>query len=262
MSHILISVAGAVRTVTINRPERRNALSPHTGEELTEAIASADGSEVGAIVLTGQGGHFSAGGDAEAILEAIGAGDDNAPYRMMRSFHRLIETIWNSPLPVVAAVSGVVYGGAFNLALACDLIYASADARFCQVFVRRGVIPDMGGAYLLPRLVGVQRAKELMLLAGEIDAARAEPLGIVNAVLADPSATLDAARDAARDAAANLAAAPSYTMEMAKRLINGSTNSALAESLSAEASAQSLVLGAPAARDGFGAFLDRGKRKG
>lgn len=258
MSHILISDAGAVRTVTINRPERRNALSPLTAEELTEAIASADGSEVGAIVLTGQGGHFSAGGDAEAILEAIGAGGDNAPYRMMRSFHRLIETIWNSPLPVVAAVSGVAYGGAFNLALACDLIYASADARFCQVFVRRGVIPDLGGAYLLPRLVGMQRAKELMLLAGEINAERAEALGIVNAVLADPSATLAAARDAA----ANLAAAPSYTMEMAKRLINGSTNSTLAESLSAEASAQTLVLGTPAARDGFGAFLDRGKRKG
>ena len=258
MSHILVSDQGAVRTLTINRPERRNALSPRTAEELTEAITSAAGSELGAVVLTGQGGHFSAGGDAEAILEAIAAGDGNAPYRMMRTFHHLIETIWNSPLPVVAAVSGVVYGGAFNLALACDLIYASADARFCQVFVRRGVIPDLGGAYLLPRLVGMQRAKELMLLAGEIDAARAEALGIVNAVLADPSAALSAAHGAA----ANLAAAPRYTVEMAKRLINGSTNSTLAEALSAEAAAQSLVLGTPAAREGFGTFLERGQKKG
>ena len=258
MNHVLVSDEGAVRTLTISRPERRNALSPETAEELTQAISEAAGGRLGAIVLTGQGGHFSAGGDAEAILEAIGAGDENAPYRMMRTFHRLIETIWNSPLPVVAAVSGVVYGGAFNLALACDLIYASADARFCQVFVRRGVIPDLGGAYLLPRLVGMQRAKELMLLAPEIDARRAEALGIVNSVLPDSAAALSAAHDAA----ANLAAAPRYTLEMAKRLINGSTNSTLAESLSAEASAQSLVLGTPAAKEGFGAFLDRGKRKG
>ena len=258
MSHILVSDHGAVRTLTINRPERRNALSARTAEELTDAVAGAAENGSGAIVLAGQGGHFSAGGDAEAILEAIGSGDDGAPYRMMRTFHRLVETIWNSPLPVVAAVAGVAYGGAFNLALACDLIYASADARFCQVFVRRGVIPDLGGAYLLPRLVGMQRAKELMLLAGEIDAPRAEAMGIVNAVLANPAAALAAATDAA----AKLAGTPRYTVEMAKRLINGSANSTLAESLSAEASAQSLVLGTPAAREGFDAFLERGRKRG
>ncbi len=175
-----------------------------------------------------------------------------------RTFHRLVETIWNSPLPVAAAVVGVAYGGAFNLALACDLSYASADARFCKVFARRGAVPDLGGAHLLPRLVGMQRAKELMLLAGEIDAARAEATGIVNAVLANPAAALAVATDAA----AKLAGAPRYTVEMGKRLINGSTNSTLAESLSAEASAQSLVLGTPAARDGFTAFWERGRRKG
>lgn len=122
-------------------------------------------------MLTGVGAHFSAGGDAELIVDRVQQGE-TALLAMMRSFHRLIEEIWNSPLPVVAAVGGLAHGGGFDLAPACDLVACAADARWCQVFLRRGVVPDLGGAYLLPRLVGMQRAKELMLLTPEIDAHR------------------------------------------------------------------------------------------
>ena len=98
----------------------------------------------------------------------------------MGALHDLITGLRNSRLPIVAAVSGPAYGAGFSTALACDLIVAAADARFCQVFVRRNLVPDLGSAWLLPRTVGTHAAKELMLLGEEIDAARAKELGIVN----------------------------------------------------------------------------------
>ena len=163
-----------MRLLTIDRPRRRNALTPGLVTRLCAQIEAAGRDPaVGAIVLTGAGGHFCAGGDAQAIVEVIGAGSQQAAIAFMRRFQRVVDALWTSDLPVVAAVSGVAYGGGFNLALACDLIIASADARFCQVFLRRGLIPDLGGGYLLPRLVGMHRAKELMLRAREIGAAEA-----------------------------------------------------------------------------------------
>lgn len=250
MSAVVVSDENDVRTLTIARPERRNALSVGVALELTEAIEEAESDGIGALLLAGAGGHFSAGGDVESILEAVFGDSDDAPLRLMKTFHRLVEAIWDSPLPVVAAVSGVVYGGAFNLVLACDLIYSSKDARFCQVFMRRGVAPDLGGAYLLPRLIGMQRAKELMLLADEIDAIRAKELGVVNAVFEDPGAALSQARLVAE----RLAAAPRLTMAMTKGLINSSTGGTLATSLAAEAVTQAVLLRSAAAREGFGGF--------
>ena len=164
---------GAVRILAIDRAERRNAIDTATAAELERAVRDAgDDPDTHALVLTGIGEHFSAGGDVADILEKVASGDDRDLLALLRTFHRLVVEIWESRLPVVAAVSGVAYGGGFNLALACDLVVLSADARLCQVFVRRGVVPDVGGAWLLPRLVGMQRAKELMLLAPEIDARR------------------------------------------------------------------------------------------
>jgi 2-(1,2-epoxy-1,2-dihydrophenyl)acetyl-CoA isomerase len=256
-AEIEVTDEGAVRVLTINRPARRNALSVATADLLRSELDRAEADPaVGAIVLTGAGGHFSAGGDAEAILavtEEVDEGDDAAPTRLMRAFHRLVETVWHSPLPVVAAVSGVAYGGAFNLALACDLVVCSADARFCQVFLRRGVVPDVGGAYLLPRLIGMQRAKELMLLAGEIDAVRAEELGLVNAIRADPDAT----RAYALELAGRLAAGPRFAIAQTKKLINGSTAGTLQSSLELEAAVQAGVLVSPTARRGFRSFLTK-----
>jgi 2-(1,2-epoxy-1,2-dihydrophenyl)acetyl-CoA isomerase len=245
---------GAVRVLTINRPRRRNALSIETAETLRaefERAGAAPG--VGAIVLTGADGHFSAGGDADAILDVIEDDADAAPLRLMSAFHRLVEAIWESPLPVVAAVSGVAYGGGFNLALACDLIYCSADARFCQVFLRRGLAPDVGGAYLLPRLVGMQRAKELMLRTSEIDAARAEQLGIVNAVLPDPETAFEQAIAVARE----LAEGPRLATTLTKRLLNSSTAGSLHTALEFEAATQTVALGSRDAADGFASFRPR-----
>lgn len=257
MSDIDIIDHGAVRVLSINRPERRNALAATTAEELSAAIEEACRTAgVGALVLTGSGGHFSAGGDAEAILGVIGDDADDAPVRLMRTFHRLVQAIWDSELPVVAAVSGVAYGGAFNLALSCDLIYCSEDARFCQVFMQRGVVPDVGGAYLLPRVVGIHKAKELMLLAGEIGARQASELGIVNGILPDAEAVLAHAIAIARQ----IAESPSFAVSLTKRLVNSSTTGTLQSALELEAITQATMLRSPSAQRGFQEFLDRRRR--
>ncbi|NMO93182.1 enoyl-CoA hydratase/isomerase family protein [Actinomycetospora sp. TBRC 11914] len=241
---------GSVRILTIDRPGRRNAMGTATAEALELALrAAADDDAVHAVVLTGTGGHFSAGGDAESILEHVG-GEDPELLALMRAFHRLVVEIWESRLPVVAAVSGVAYGGGVNLALACDLVVLSEDARLCQVFVHRGVVPDVGGAWLLPRLVGMQRAKELMLLGPEIDARHAERLGLANAVEPDAEAALERAVALAEQ----LATLPPYTVALSKKLINHSSADDLRGSLEREAVTQAAALRARPATEAFEAF--------
>ena len=249
---------GAVRVLTIDRTQRRNALTPEIAGLLTAEIHRAESDvDTAALVITGAGGHFSAGGDAGAIVETVLDPEDATAMRMMRVFHRLVEAVWDTELPVIASVTGVAYGGAFNLALACDLVVCSEDARFCQVFLRRGVVPDMGGAYLLPKLIGMQRAKELMLLTPEIDAKRALELGLVNAVVRDP----DAARAHAVELAQRLADGPRYAIAMTKRLVNGSVDGSLHSTLELEAVTQSTTLRTETTREGFESFLSgRGKR--
>ena len=250
MSDVELADRGAVRVLTINRPRRRNAFTAGVAEVLRAEIDRAEDDGTGAVVLTGAGGHFSAGGDADDILGVTDDDADGAPMRLMRAVHRLVDTIWTTPLPVVAAVSGVCYGGAFNLALACDLIICSAGARFCQVFLRRGVVPDVGGAYLLPRLVGMQRAKELMLLTPEIDAAAAQRLGLVNAVLPDPEAAMAQALDVAE----RLAAGPRFAIAQTKKLLNASTDGSLRSAMDLEAATQSVLLRSESVRRGFANF--------
>ncbi len=248
---VLVRQEGSVRVLTINRPARRNALTVAAAECLRRELdQAAAGPETGAVVLTGADGHFSAGGDGADILAASGEGEEG-PTRLMHVFHQLVETVWTSPLPVVAAVSGVAYGGGFNLAIACDLVVCSADTRFCQVFVRRGLIPDLGGAYLLPRLVGMQRAKQLMLLAPEMGATSAVQLGLVNAVLPDPEQALEHAITLA----AELAGGQRAAIAQAKRLLNASTSGTLRESLGLEAEIQTALLRSEPVQRNFSDFL-------
>jgi 2-(1,2-epoxy-1,2-dihydrophenyl)acetyl-CoA isomerase len=253
MSDVEVTDRDAVRILAIDRQRHRNALTIASAEHLRAELDRAVGDDIGAVVLTGAGGHFSAGGDAETIMEAVDAPADDAPTRLMRAFHRLVETVWTAPLPVLASVSGVAYGGAFNLVLACDLVVCSADARFCQVFLRRGVVPDVGGAYLLPRLLGMQRAKELMLLTPEIDAAQAHALGLVNAVLDDS----DTALEHAVDLATRLADGPRFAIAQTKKMLNASTTGTLQSALELEAAVQAGMLRSRSARHGFAEFLAR-----
>lgn len=244
---------GPVRILTLAGPVRLNSIAASTADALCDAILQAEREHhVRALVLTGEGEHFSAGGDAAGVLEAGASEDDDAMIRFMRSYHRAALAVWNTSLPVVASVSGVAYGGAFNLALACDLVVCSENARFCQVFLRMGVVPDFGGAYLLPKLVGMQRAKELMMLADEIDAGTAQRLGLVNFVLADAQEAFDTALALAH----RLSAQSRMAVGMTKRLMNASTGGTFESSLEMEALSQASVLGSGRAQKSFERFRE------
>ncbi|TQC45408.1 enoyl-CoA hydratase/isomerase family protein [Rhodococcus sp. WS4] len=246
---VLIDDKDSVRILSINRPTRRNALSLDVVDALAAEVrrAAADGT-IRALVLTGVGGHFSAGGDADSIATVMDDPDPQLAVRFMRRYHDAIEAIWDSELPVVAAVAGVAYGGGFNLALVCDQIIAQDDARFCQVFLRRNVVPDMGGAYLLPRLVGLHRAKDLMLRTGVVSAPQAHDLGIVSEVVDDLVV------DRAVTVAQEMTAGSRTAVAMTKRLVNTSTGGSLRDCMELEASSQALALSTDMARSGFAAF--------
>ncbi len=249
-SELAVDDEGAVRILTFRRPRQLNAISVELAAALEGALRQAEEAPgLGAVVLTGVGQHFSAGGDAHSIVRAIDGSAGGVP-QLMHTFHTLVRRIWNSPLPVIAAVSGVAYGGAFNLVLACDLAVCSSDARFCQVFLRRGLVPDLGGAFLLPRLVGLQRAKELMLLTPELDAHRAHALGLVNEVL-DEGVDV---RARAVELGGRLAELSPAAVALTKRLVNTSAGD-LTSSLDMEAMAQAVALATPQARQGFERFL-------
>jgi 2-(1,2-epoxy-1,2-dihydrophenyl)acetyl-CoA isomerase len=249
-----ISDDGPVRTLTLMGPTRLNTLAASTADELYDAVIAAERVDtVHALLITGSGHHFSAGGDAEGVLDAVGQDADDALLRFMRSYQRATLAIWDTPLPVVAAVSGIAYGGAFNLAMACDFVIASKSARFCQVFLRRGVVPDFGGAYVLPRLVGLRKATELMLLADEIDADLALELGLVNSVHDTPEDVIVHARGLAH----RVAAQSRMAVSMTKKLLHASSAGSLHSSLEMESLSQASALRSTSAQRAFERFQDR-----
>lgn len=250
---VTIEDDGPVRILTLNGASRLNALAASTADDLRDAVICAERDPaVHALILTGAGNHFSAGGDAEGVLDVALNEDDDAYARFMRSYRMAAEAMWDTPLPIVAAVSGIAYGGAFNLAMACDLVIASRSARFCQVFMRRGVVPDFGGAYVLPRLIGLRKATELMLLADEIDAESAWRLGLINEVAETPEYTYARALSLAH----RLAAQPRIAVSMTKRMLRAGASGNFHTSLEIEALSQATALSSRGARQAFQAFQE------
>ncbi len=233
---------GPVALVTLDRAERLNALGVDLVADVERVLdaVEADG-EIRAIVLSGEGRAFSAGGDLADVGERVASGEPWPRLDVLRRLQALIVRLRDSHLPVVAAVSGPAYGAGFSTVLACDLVVAAQDARFCEVFVRRNLVPDLGSAWLLPRVVGVQRAKELMLLGNEISAVQAHELGIVNRLVA----TREDAEAEALALAERMAETLPATMAMTKELINRSQALTLEDSLRLEQHAQAMALGTP-----------------
>jgi 2-(1,2-epoxy-1,2-dihydrophenyl)acetyl-CoA isomerase len=248
---------GHVAILRMDREARLNALGVELVDDVVAALNELEAdAEVRAVVLAGAGRAFSSGGDLADVGARVAGGEPEARIAVMGSLHHLITGLRNSRLPIVAAVSGPAYGAGFSTALACDLIVAAADARFCQVFVRRNLVPDLGSAWLLPRTVGTHAAKELMLLGEEIDAARAKELGIVNRLV-------DTADDALAEAiglAEKLATPIPAVMTMAKDLINRGEGTTLEDSLRIEALAQAIALGTDETLGAMRAFLDKAAR--
>lgn len=184
MNTVDCRISEGVATVTLNRPQARNAISADMKAALAELVpAMAANDAVQAVVLTGAGGAFCAGGDLRGMAEARPTMTHEGWRQRMLDVQPWLTQLIQLGKPLIAAVDGPAFGAGFGLALAADIVLASERARFCLSFMRVGLGPDFGLVYTLPRVVGVQRAKELMLSAREVEAAEAQRLGIVMEVL-------------------------------------------------------------------------------
>lgn len=248
---LLLDVAGGVATVTLNRPERRNAVNRAMLRELEAVfdLVAADG-DIRAFVLQGAGGHFCSGADLSMIDEA-----PTGPAEMLDRMHRihgLMRKIVFCPKPGVAAVRGHAAGGGASLALACDLVVMAEGAVITELFVRRGLVVDMSGSFTLPRAVGLHRAKELALLGDPIDARRAHEIGIANRVVAE--ADVD---ETVRTLATRLAAGPPLALALIKRAINESYARTFDEALDRESLDQSIVSSTKDLQEAVLAFFEK-----
>jgi 2-(1,2-epoxy-1,2-dihydrophenyl)acetyl-CoA isomerase len=253
MTDVRHEVRDQVCHLTLDRPDSLNAITPAMRERLVALLAQASADpEIRAVLLTGTGRGFCAGAD---LRSAPAAGERTAGdvARTLRSgAQRLIAAVLDCEKPVLAAVNGTAAGLGAHLAFACDLVLAADSARFIEVFVRRGLVPDAGGAYLLPRLIGPQRAKELMFFGDALPAPDAERLGLVNRAV--PDADLE---KTARAWAIRLTGAPTRALALAKHLVNGSLDQDRATAFAAEAWAQEINMTTEDAREGLRAFAER-----
>jgi 2-(1,2-epoxy-1,2-dihydrophenyl)acetyl-CoA isomerase len=247
---LLVDRAGAVATIAMNRPEARNAIDLAMRNELNGALDEIEADrDARVVILTGAGGHFCAGGDVKTMSRRHTATEGRARLQVL---NRFVIRLFNFPKPTIAMVDGAAVGAGCNIALACDIVVASDRARFGEVFARIGLVPDGGGTWLLPRLVGLAKAKELVFSADIIDAAEALRIGLVNRVV--PAADLDAA---ARELAGRIAAGPPIALGLAKSLLNRSESIDLAAALELEALGQGHAITTEDHAEGVRAFLEK-----
>jgi 2-(1,2-epoxy-1,2-dihydrophenyl)acetyl-CoA isomerase len=251
---IQLEMRDAVGVITLNRPESLNALNTEVGQEFQAAVAEVQQRGARAVVLTGAGRAFCAGGDLRAmqkIAEREGKVEAffDEPLRMLNECIMLIR---RAPLPIIAAVNGAASGGGCNLALACDLVVAGESARFNQAFIKIGLVPDCGGTFILPRLVGWKRAAELMMTGDVVTAQRALEMGMINAVVPDDELLARALAMAER-----LAQAPTAAIGRIKELMEASATSDYPGQLDQERKAQIESGKTRDFREGVAAFLEK-----
>jgi 2-(1,2-epoxy-1,2-dihydrophenyl)acetyl-CoA isomerase len=238
LTHLLFDVSEHIATITLNRPEARNAFSQDMRRSLEVALArvrEGAGPEIKALIITGAGGAFCAGGDVKGMAERHKATAVDSR-RTMKLGHQLVKELRDLELPVIAAVDGAAAGAGCNLALACDFVLASRRARFIQAFVRIGLVPDWGGMYFLPRIVGLQKAKELIFSGRTVSAEEAKQLGMVYEVYHE-----DELLQRARDFAGRFRHASTEAIGLAKNVLNQTFDIDFHTALELEAQAQSVI---------------------
>jgi 2-(1,2-epoxy-1,2-dihydrophenyl)acetyl-CoA isomerase len=244
---------GAVEVVTLNRPESKNSFSFAMIRELGDHFQQLTlEDEVRAVIITGTGKGFCTGAD---LTGPDNRPDINLPVGMRLTtqwYSRVVGGIMNLEKPVIGAINGVAAGAGINFALSCDILIASEAARFIQVFVRRGLVADMGGTFFLPRLVGLARAKELMFSGEEVDAGRALELGLVNRVVPE-----EELMPAAMELAQRLAHGPTRAIGMIKNMLNRSFESNLESALEREAALQGIAVSTGDVREGIMSFFEK-----
>ncbi|MBS3999237.1 MAG: enoyl-CoA hydratase/isomerase family protein [Desulfobulbaceae bacterium] len=253
MDYMLIKyeIKGKVAYITLNRPDVLNSFNREMSLEMQEALHSAtEDAQVRCILISGEGRAFSAGQDLE---EAI-SGKYDVSDIITRQYNPIISLIRNIPKPVVAAVNGIAAGAGANIALACDIIIASDKASFIQSFSNIGLIPDSGGTYFLPRLVGLAKASALMFLAEKVDAKSAEEMGMIYKTF--PAEEFMAEAEAIAN---HLADRPTKGLALTKHLLNTTIDNDLEKQLEEEMKLQIIASNSYDYKEGVNAFLEKRK---
>lgn len=251
---VLYEVSDAIATITLNRPDRLNALGQAVTLGLTKAVNDASGDrEVRAVIITGAGRAFCSGADLADIKPYYERGEvPDLASHLRNDYHPIIETILEMEKPVIAAVNGIAAGAGSSLALAADLVLAAEGSAFMQAFIRIGLIPDSGANHLLPHLVGLRKALELGMLGDPIDAADAERLGLINRVV--PS---DQLMEEARALATRLAQGPTRALAATRKIMRFGAVRSLRDTLEYEADLQAQLGQTADHTEGVKAFLDK-----
>jgi 2-(1,2-epoxy-1,2-dihydrophenyl)acetyl-CoA isomerase len=255
MSSILVSLDAGVLSITLNRPDKLNAFNPDMHQLLRKAFErAAETPEVRAVLLTGAGRGFCAGQDLSERNVSPGAAPIDLSVSLGSNYNPLVRRMRALPKPIVCAVNGVAAGAGANIALACDIVLAARSASFIQSFSKIGLVPDSGGTYFLPRLVGSARAMGLALLAEKLSAEDAERWGLIWKVLDDSDLQKET-----RGVAARLAAGPTKGYGLVKKALYASAGNSLDAQLDLERDLQREAGHSEDYREGVKAFMQKRK---
>jgi 2-(1,2-epoxy-1,2-dihydrophenyl)acetyl-CoA isomerase len=245
---VIVERAGGVVTLTLNRPEKKNAISNVMWQELAAAVAEVrNRTDDRVLVITGEGDCFCSGID---LTSRPGEAEESVPELVkMYELNQIFLDLHRMPKPTIAKVNGAAVGAGCNLALICDLVVASDGARFSEIFVQRGAVIDGGASWLLPRIIGLQKAKELAFFGDFVSASQAASIGLVNKVVAADA--LDAEVEAW---ATRLAAGPALALSMVKAMLNGSIAGSMDDALETEARCQHIAFATDNRHAAFRAF--------
>ena len=250
MSSILLNIEKGVATITLNRPEKLNSFNREMALLLqSELDKCAADNTVRCIYLTGAGKAFCAGQDLAEVVDPNGPGMAKI---LSEHYNPIITQIRNIPKPILAAVNGVAAGAGANLALACDIVVATQSASFIQAFSKIGLIPDSGGSYHLPRLIGFQRASALMMLGDKVSATDALQVGMLYKVFSD-----DTFADESKKIAVTLAQMPTKALAYIKHALNKSVSNNLEQQLALEDEYQQKAAATHDFKEGVAAFLEK-----
>jgi 2-(1,2-epoxy-1,2-dihydrophenyl)acetyl-CoA isomerase len=253
---VLSDIADGIMTITLNRPEAANAVRPDDRDALIALLAAADADEkVRVVVLRATGKHFCSGADVGSLAERRAQGEKRVQEpmrRIMNGAQKLVASVLDCNKPIIAAVHGAATGLGAHVVYASDLVIATENAYFAESFVKRGLVVDGGGCYLLPRRIGIQKAKEMAFFGERLTAAEALTLGLVNRVVS--AGEFDAT---VADFAGRLAAAPTTAIAFTKRLLNDSPDTDRPGAFVAEAMAQELQSYAHDSKEGVQAFVEK-----
>jgi 2-(1,2-epoxy-1,2-dihydrophenyl)acetyl-CoA isomerase len=251
---VRVDADGPTLTITLDRPEQLNAFTRDQHRALAEALERAALDEVRAVILTGAGRGFSVGQDLEEVRAESGENGGGNDSRLQEGYHPNILAIRGLAKPVIAAVNGVAAGAGLSFAAACDIRIASTKARFVPAFVNLGLIPDSGGTFFLPRLLGYARAFEWLVSGRHLDASQALEWGLVSEVV-EPEQLMERAQECAQQ----LAAQPGIGVAESKRLLDQALTLSLEDELEQELKAQLGALSTPEYEQAIQAFLERGR---